>query len=57
MSLANKLADLTHQLQEFIHTIAESKHCALQSLALELKLGEIKVREGGRGRGGERESE
>ena len=38
-----KLGELTNQLQEFVHTIAESKHCALQSLALELRLGEIKV--------------
>ena len=38
-----KLGELSNQLQEFVHNIAEGKHCPLQSLALELKLGEIKV--------------
>ena len=42
--LTTKLKELAYQLQEFIHSIAETRSCKLQSLALELHLGEMKVR-------------
>ena len=42
--LTTKLKQMAYQLQEFIHSIAETRSCKLQSLALELHLGEMKVR-------------
>ena len=45
--LGSKLAEMSAQIQDFVHSIAEHKTCGLQSLALELHLGEIKVSGGG----------
>ena len=44
--LGSKLAEMSAQIQDFVHSIAEHKTCGLQSLALELHLGEIKVSSG-----------
>jgi hypothetical protein len=43
-SISSRLGEISAQLQEFIHKIAESRKCALQSLELELHLGDLKVR-------------
>ena len=43
-SLLARLGEISGQLQEFIHKIAESRKCSLQSLELELHLGDLKVR-------------
>ena len=42
-SLASRLAELSSQLQDFVHEIAEKRKCSLQSLELSLQLGELKV--------------
>ena len=42
-AVADKLAEVRSQVEDFVHSIAESRNCGLQSLALELHLGELKV--------------
>ena len=42
-SLSSRLAELSSQLQGYIHEIAEKRKCSLQSLELSLHLGELKV--------------
>ena len=42
--LATRMKNMSEQIQEYVHTIAENRMCGLQSLELELHLGEIKVR-------------
>lgn len=42
-SFSARLGEISGQLQEFIHKIAESRKCSLQSLELELHLGDLKV--------------
>ena len=51
-SLSARLGEISGQIKEFIHKIAESRKCSLQSLELELHMGELKVRERGGGGGG-----
>ena len=43
VTLSSRLSELSVQIQEFVHKIAENRHCALQSLDLQLHLGQLKV--------------
>ena len=44
VDLSARLKDMSCKVQGFVHSIAEHRKCALQSLSLELHLGEMKVR-------------
>lgn len=43
VTLSSRLLELSGQIQEFVHKIAENRQCALQSLDLQLHLGQLKV--------------
>ena len=44
VDLSARLKEMSCKIQGFAHSIAEHRKCALQSLSLELHLGEMKVR-------------
>lgn len=43
VDLSARLRDMSGKIQGFVHSIAEHRKCGLQSLSLELHLGEMKV--------------
>ena len=43
VDLSARLKDMSGKIQGFVHSIAEHRKCGLQSLSLELHLGEMKV--------------
>ena len=45
VDLSTRLRDMSFQIEDFVHSIAEHRKCGLQSLSLELHLGEMKVME------------
>ena len=45
VDLSTRLRDMSFQIGDFVHSIAEHRTCGLQSLSLELHLGEMKVME------------
>jgi len=43
VDLSTRLRDMSFQIEDFVHSIAEHRKCGLQSLSLELHLGEMKA--------------